>query len=783
MADKKRSFNEEDEEEDNNGQTLSTKKLKKESDLISSSDTEESDYSENVNTDFIHTTPTDNIDPPPSPQPGPSSYNCNFCPSKFESSDILQEHVKQVHRQRQLSHQCTICIQSFPSVYGKSHILILYYLYIVIFLELLQHQLVNHPRSDVEKQQRQNQKRAERKIRIRTGRRERKLFKGVMVRKQYDISYVDDQSSDNEHYSCIGEALDLFRNIVKRFVSQFKTKTGNCRVQIHLKAQFVQLFPPAGQEEMETKIIYLNSLNLPLISMDEFDDMYNQQSTQIWTELENFTSTGSGWVLKSVEGITVDCTYFNPIRVGGRRRKKAAAAADNGNGEQSSKSDICLKVPTQILNSQCTVDVQSRKLDCFKYAVMASACQDQIKQLNLKISNPSTYSDRFLNQFNFQNIDFPTPLTVKNFKKFEEQNPNFALNIYRLQVAKSLKKENSNIKKKVLKRKRFNIQPHYVCPQVNSSRKNIFILLLYNSASKFAHFVAVTKPEVLISHARRKHRSTSRTCWKCFTSFTGSTLRESIHSFEKHKYFCENKLYSPSLYRTKAYRNQFPRPHTGIENASVCTNCFSIQQGGTRESRENYLKEHEVYCKKNRAAVVSFPPEDIYFKQHRRKRPVPFVVYFDSECALVSKEVAHEVSQHNQCFNRVDPEGKQEEDDEEEEEDEEDEEEDEEAEEVEEEEDEEAEEVEEEEDDEEEDIEDVNLLDSFAEDIPNLQAPSNVIIDDTPLDEEESQFEDNILHRHVLNSFSFQVVTIIPELQHEFPEPITYRGKDAGTFL
>ena len=89
----------------------------------------------------------------------------------------------------------------------------------------------------------------------------------------------------------------------------------------------------------------------------------------------------------------------------------------------------------------------------------------------------------------------------------------------------------------------------------------------------------------------------------------------------------------------------------------------------------------------------------------------------------------------------------------------------------------------EEEDDEEEDIEDVNLLDSFAEDIPNLQTPSNVIIDDTPLDEEESQSEDNILHRHVLNSFSFQVVTIIPELQHEFPEPITYRGKDAGTFL
>ena len=70
-------------------------------------------------------------------------------------------------------------------------------------------------------------------------------------------------------------------------------------------------------------------------------------------------------------------------------------------------------------------------------------------------------------------------------------------------------------------------------------------------------------------------------------------------------------------------------------------------------------------------------------------------------------------------------------------------------------------------------------LDSLIDDSSSL-IDSDVEVDDAPL--EDLDHEENTLHFHEESSFCLKVVTW-PYLQFHFPEPITYRGPDAGTWI
>ena len=53
-----------------------------------------------------------------SPEAGPSSFKCDYCPSRFESREDLNEHKKSVHRNK-LHQRCDFCEEDFLHYYGK----------------------------------------------------------------------------------------------------------------------------------------------------------------------------------------------------------------------------------------------------------------------------------------------------------------------------------------------------------------------------------------------------------------------------------------------------------------------------------------------------------------------------------------------------------------------------------------------------------------------------------------------------------------------------------------
>ena len=64
----------------------------------------------------------------------------------------------------------------------------------------------------------------------------------------------------------------------------------------------------------------------------------------------------------------------------------------------------------------------------------------------------------------------------------------------------------------------------------------------------------------------------------------------------------------------------------------ICKNCLN------HYTKEDLLEKHKYYCGKNETTAVKMPTKEnsiIKFKNHFKKRPLPFVIYADFECFTV----------------------------------------------------------------------------------------------------------------------------------------------------
>ena len=109
-------------------------------------------------------------------------------------------------------------------------------------------------------------------------------------------------------------------------------------------------------------------------------------------------------------------------------------------------------------------------------------------------------------------MNFPTELRESNFKKFEENNPQFALNILRL---KTFYTDSKVQRQKITKKKLLNIQPHRLSSYIHD-RTPIFLLFLYDPKLKRGHFTTITNYDTLIKQCSlSKSNNTGKNCYKC----------------------------------------------------------------------------------------------------------------------------------------------------------------------------------------------------------------------------------------------------------------------------
>ena len=84
----------------------------------------------------------------------------------------------------------------------------------------------------------------------------------------------------------------------------------------------------------------------------DFEAAYDRQVNQILSEFENFSTNGSGWVVKNIESFNIDTTSFPTTTAGN-------SLTDGVKGK-------FMTVPSQIRNSHCVVNPVTSS-HCFQY--------------------------------------------------------------------------------------------------------------------------------------------------------------------------------------------------------------------------------------------------------------------------------------------------------------------------------------------------------------------------------------------------------------------------------
>ena len=332
---------------------------------------------------------------------------------------------------------------------------------------------------------------------------------------------------------------------------------------------------------------------------------------------------GSGWSIKNITGVHVNVSAWRPFRGG-------------GDVTPNLDKQIHLQVPWQIRNSNCVVNLKSSQGLCFQYATACGAFYQSIKKNGKKPSNLCSYKN-YLGKLNFQGLTFPLKHSKRNYELFEKLNPAYSLNILTLETDELYsrsKRLTRPVNKLLKKRKTFNINVSRTSPYLED-RIPLYILLLYNTKTGLSHYTTVTKLEVLLGHnSPTLEKGRSIICFKCKQRFCGDNRSR---NFVIHQNYCLSDINTKNLSKSSYYRNLGDISDT--TNKSVCLNCHNFYHGGTKKSREKYLRRHRRLCQINPPAIVKLPKHNIMtFDKIRTQRRAPFVMYCDTESVLCAAE-------------------------------------------------------------------------------------------------------------------------------------------------
>ena len=129
-----------------------------------------------------------------------------------------------------------------------------------------------------------------------------------------------------------------------------------------------------------------------LLRTSEIPHMYEVSRQKILQSFDRWLKNGSGWVLESVEGLTLHTAeYVSP------------------------SGSSYIETPEFIAHKKSIVNVINEDENCFKYAVTAALVYPWNAQKNGH--RPSTYTD-FLDKLDYTNCS--TPMQIDDITKFEK---------------------------------------------------------------------------------------------------------------------------------------------------------------------------------------------------------------------------------------------------------------------------------------------------------------------------------------------------------------------------
>ncbi len=135
------------------------------------------------------------------------------------------------------------------------------------------------------------------------------------------------------------------------------------------------------------------------IVTSQLGDAYGEMRDRMLENLSKFQRNGSGWRLKSIYGLEIKITKYNPL---------------SGSGYS--------KLPPFIAKKNIVINMRNDDTQCFKWAVT--------RALNPVDKNPNRITNELKKQtekYNWEGVSFPTKLTEI---KIWEKNNNFNVNVF-----------------------------------------------------------------------------------------------------------------------------------------------------------------------------------------------------------------------------------------------------------------------------------------------------------------------------------------------------------------
>ena len=173
-----------------------------------------------------------------------------------------------------------------------------------------------------------------------------------------------------------------------------------------------------------------------------------------------------------------------------------------------------LNTPIWLSSKKCTINIQNEDSLCFKYALLA-ACEDVPTKHPQRVSK---YSDpKYEGRFNFSGTEFPVRPSDSVFKKFEQQNPLYSLDVFKLSTQSKTMED---------------LMPCYVSSKKNVTR--LALILLWDPDSDKQHYIAV-KHDRFDALVRIVNSSNQEACCRrCFHRYSGINAHQNLADHEPH---------------------------------------------------------------------------------------------------------------------------------------------------------------------------------------------------------------------------------------------------------
>ena len=330
-------------------------------------------------------------------------YVCKKCSKLLETFEEYTEHLNTAHEKQKVTIQCKDCGKEFTETkYLNRHI---------------------------KKNQCLKCKNCDKKFKNKTELAQHlsthydNIHKPLYPSSDLGESESEHEISDKNSESGVSEQIDGFDNTMSDYVIKVQGNTDPHKAfkkyRLRLKSLILQQLQKSSVKFFVTLKVRMFKSGMDgernytsvgfwggtyhCLTQSDVDEKLDYTSDTLNANFESFSTRGSGWILETVEQIT--------LKIGQNIRIKGGSF---------------IPTPNFIKDKKAIINVQNRDMRCFEYSMLAALHHKDVKFPNLT----SSYAEWIGREFDMS--EFPMPLHPSNIPKFERKY-SLSINLYHIE--------------------------------------------------------------------------------------------------------------------------------------------------------------------------------------------------------------------------------------------------------------------------------------------------------------------------------------------------------------